>query len=177
MMECCGRTEWALDMDSCQNMALGEHGRLEVYYTGSVFQALHVAPNKDETALGSTKTRERAMHAAVAFAARMGWLVSEKNEHGALWYHVMAETTADEEENEPRQTPDLIYVVRKVWEAGYIQAGQSVFFTTIRDTIELAGLRVTNVAIRSALERAGCRVRSATVNESELAKLFEWEIE
>ena len=71
------------------------------------------------------------------------------------------------------ETPDLVWVVKRVWEAGYIRAGESVYFTTIRDVIQQAGLKVSATAIRSALEMGGCDVRSASVHEGDLAILFE----
>ena len=71
------------------------------------------------------------------------------------------------------EPPNLVYVVRRVWDAGYIRAGESVYFTTIRDVIQQAGLKVSATAIRSALEMAGCDVKSASVHEGDLAIMFE----
>ena len=68
--------------------------------------------------------------------------------------------------------PNLVWVVRRVWEAGYIKEGSGVFFDTIRSIVGQAGLDVDSVEIRSALEMAGCLVTTHTVHESDLASLF-----
>ena len=69
--------------------------------------------------------------------------------------------------------PDLVWVIKRVWESGYIQPDQKVYFTTIRDIIKQAGLNVSSTQIRSALEMASCRVSSSTVEEAELGVLFD----
>ena len=69
-------------------------------------------------------------------------------------------------------TPDLVWVIKRVWEEGYIKQGGTVYFTTIRDTLEQAGLKVSVTKIRSALEMAGCNVKGQTVHEDDLADFF-----
>ena len=69
--------------------------------------------------------------------------------------------------------PDLLWLIKRIWEEGYIRAGQPVYFTTIRDILKQAGLKgVSITAIRSALDIAGCGVGGSTVHERELAKFF-----
>ena len=73
----------------------------------------------------------------------------------------------------PRQNhTNLVWVVRRVWEAGYIKEGSKIFFTTLQDIISQAGLEVDVIEIRSALEMARCSVETDTVHESDLASLF-----
>ena len=68
--------------------------------------------------------------------------------------------------------PNLVWVVRRVWEAGYMSKRTKVYFDTIRSVIEQAGLDVDATEIRSALEMAGCPVERDTVYESDLASFF-----
>ena len=70
-------------------------------------------------------------------------------------------------------TPNLVWVVRRVWEAGYIKEGSKVFFTTLRDIIGQAGLDISATKIRSSLEMAGCNVSGSAVNEEDLRTMFE----
>ena len=69
--------------------------------------------------------------------------------------------------------PNLVWVIRRVWEAGYIKEGAKVFFTTLRDIIGQAGLDISATKIRSALEMAGCDVSGTAVHEEDLRTLFE----
>ena len=68
--------------------------------------------------------------------------------------------------------PNLVWVVRRVWEAGYMSKRTKVYFDTIRSIIEQAGLDVDAADIRSALEMGGCPVERDTVYESDLASFF-----
>lgn len=68
--------------------------------------------------------------------------------------------------------PNLVWVIKRVHEAGYIREDSKVYFTTIRDILSQAGLTVSTTQIRSALEMVGCPVASSTVNESDLRELF-----
>ena len=69
--------------------------------------------------------------------------------------------------------PNLVWVIKRVHEAGYIRKDSKVYFTTIRDVLGQAGLTVDTTQIRSALEMVGCPVGKGTVHEADLADLFD----
>ena len=71
--------------------------------------------------------------------------------------------------------PDLLWAVRRVWESGYFQPGQSLHFTTIRDLLKHSGMTVTATQIRSELEANGCKVTREAVMDGELEALFSGE--
>ena len=68
--------------------------------------------------------------------------------------------------------PDLVVVVKRVWEANYIAEGEPVHFSTIREILKQNRLVVTNVQIRSALAAVGIPVKHETINEADLREYF-----
>ena len=68
---------------------------------------------------------------------------------------------------------DLVWAIRRVWETEYIQEGQTVHFTTLRDVLGHTGIKVTATQIRSELQMRGCEASRESVKEGELRRLFE----
>ena len=74
---------------------------------------------------------------------------------------------------EHRKLPNLSYVVRRIWETGYIKKGGSIYYTTIvRIMNSVSIVDVDWVDVRSCLEMSGCDVGAELVTEAALAAVF-----
>ena len=74
--------------------------------------------------------------------------------------------------SEVLEHPDLVWAVRKIWESGYFREGETVYFTTVRDILNRAGIKTSATQVRSVIQMAGCSVKRDTVQESDLATMF-----
>ena len=66
----------------------------------------------------------------------------------------------------------LIHIIKRMWDAGYIPDGRSIYFTTLSEIAYTAGLDVDPICIRSAIEMAGCHIEENVVHGGDIAALF-----
>ena len=76
-----------------------------------------------------------------------------------------------------RAKQNLVTVVRRVYDANYIEPGRPCDFSFIRDVInkagEESGLKVTSAEIKSALQMVGCPVRTNSVHADDLEAMWD----
>ena len=56
---------------------------------------------------------------------------------------------------EDKDRTGLVWIIRRIWQAGYIRESKSVFFITLSYIVEWAGKAVDPIGFRSALEMRG----------------------